>query len=350
MTRRLKVLHFPHFDGNPYQELLLDGFSDVDAELTKGYPSDILNSLLNSKPDVVHIHWISEYLVHRNRGITVIKSISFLAFCILLRLLGVHIVWTAHNIKNHEKINPSYEVFFKSQFCRLVDKIIVHCDSAKDPLESGLGVSKKKMISIPHGHYLSAYPNTISPDKARLELGIKDAEMVFTFFGQVRPYKQIPLLIKAFQRANPADTKLVIAGNPLNQELRENVESLAENDPRIETHLRYIPESDIQVFLNASDVVILPFSDVLTSGSAVLAMSFANPVIAPRRGCVKELLSKQDQLLVDNVDIADSLEKKITEATNFDLDDIGRNNQEQIKKFSWGRIAHETESIYINLS
>ena len=49
--------------------------------------------------------------------------------------------------------------------------------------------------------------------------------------------------------------------------------------------LRYIPDAELQVWLRAADVVVLPFRDILTSGSAILALSFGRAVVAPALGC-----------------------------------------------------------------
>ncbi|MEZ4597387.1 MAG: glycosyltransferase [Chloroflexota bacterium] len=47
-----------------------------------------------------------------------------------------------------------------------------------------------------------------------------------------------------------------------------------------------VPDDRMQVFLRAADVMVLPYRDVLTSGSAILAMTFGLPVVAPRIGCL----------------------------------------------------------------
>jgi glycosyltransferase involved in cell wall biosynthesis len=81
---------------------------------------------------------------------------------------------------------------------------------------------------------------------------------------------------------------LLIVGKPLNQKIAKEINSVVDN--RITTVLEFIPDDDIQIYMNAADVVILPYTDILTSGAAILAMSFGKPVIAPAVKCITETI------------------------------------------------------------
>jgi len=59
-----------------------------------------------------------------------------------------------------------------------------------------------------------------------------------------------------------------------------------DNDKRIKVFLDFIPDNDIQIYMNAADIIVLPYLDILNSGVAILAMSFGKPVIAPRTGSI----------------------------------------------------------------
>ena len=65
-------------------------------------------------------------------------------------------------------------------------------------------------------------------------------------------------------------------------------------------HIKFIPDEEVQVFFHAADVVILPYRAVLTSGSAILAISFGKPVVAPALGLITDLIRDgEDGLLYD---------------------------------------------------
>ena len=77
------------------------------------------------------------------------------------------------------------------------------------------------------------------------------------------------------------------------------LKELTKGNCRIKLFLDFIPDEDIQVFLNACDVFVLPYKDITTSGAASLGMSFGRPIIAPNISSFKELLSAENGILYD---------------------------------------------------
>lgn len=346
MSEPPRILHLPHYDRNPYQELLLKEFKSVNGRLTKGYPLDIVINIIKFRPDILHFHWVSDYIVHTNRGVMFIKAFSFIAFCSLLKLLGINIVWTAHNVRNHESINVQYEIFFKSLFCQCIDSVIVHCEAAKEPVNEKLEVSREDMVVIPHGNYSSYYCNNLSKVSARNDIGINQDAIVFGFFGQIREYKRVPDLIESFAKLKSEQSILLVAGNPINQQMKEEIQTKASQVSGVETYLQFIPDSEVHKYFQASDYMVYPFTDVLTSGSAILAMSFAKPIIAPKEGCIPDLLSLQKELLINGDSIEIELLDKFKLAMELDGGTVGKANQERIERFTWDRAAEETEAVY----
>ena len=95
--------------------------------------------------------------------------------------------------------------------------------------------------------------------------------------------------------------------------IEADLRTAAAGDPRISMQLRSIPDDEMQLYLRACDAVVLPFRDVLTSGSAILAMSFGRAVIAPRLGCLPETLSDDAAILYDPT-APDALRDALTSA------------------------------------
>ncbi len=81
---------------------------------------------------------------------------------------------------------------------------------------------------------------------------------------------------------------MLISGRPERRH-RHLVETAAESDRRIKLDLRRIPSNEVQLLFSAADLVVLPFSDIMHSGSAMLALSFDRPVLVPARGSLPEL-------------------------------------------------------------
>jgi len=201
---------------------------------------------------------------------------------------------------------------------------------------------------VPHGNYIGAYKNNISKPDARQKLGIAIQEFVYLYFGQIREYKQVPHLINCFTNLETGDSRLLIAGNPNSEKLKRSIKKLAENNEDIDVKLSFIPDEDIQMYMNAADIVALPYRDILTSGTAILAMSFGLPVIVPRIGCMPELLSHQSELLYEQGE-REALRETLTTVRSADLASIGQKNRAKMEKLDWGMVAERTRDIYLSL-
>ena len=95
---------------------------------------------------------------------------------------------------------------------------------------------------------------------------------------------------------------------------------------------------------------MLPFTDIFTSGSLVLAMSFKKAVIIPRLGCVIDYLEQQDLRLSYSVDEPDGLPHTMQYANTLDrsyIQQVGIVNYNKAKSFDWDTIARDTLSVYM---
>jgi glycosyltransferase involved in cell wall biosynthesis len=166
----------------------------------------------------------------------------------------------------------------------------------------------------------------------------------FLFFGQVRPYKGVENLIEAFSTLQGAQLRLVIAGEPKPQALERSLSAQAKTDSRITTHFGFVPDDQIPVYLNACDLVVLPYLDSLTSGAAVLAMSYGRAVCAPQLGCLKEL-PPETAILYDSRQ-PDGLQSALEKALSAPLAEMGRAANAYISQFPWSLTAAPIVSVY----
>jgi beta-1,4-mannosyltransferase len=177
-------------------------------------------------------------------------------------------------------------------------------------------------------------------------LGINKSDTIFVYFGGIRPNKGIDRLIEAFSRLPDKDIRLVIAGKPSPPvEYFHRVHYLVSQDQRIHLIAEFIPENEIQIYLNAADVVVLPFERILSSGSVMLALSFGKPVIAPTLGCLTELITSEVGILYDP-----SYDRGLYDALclSLDLDIVAMGGAAYLKakEFSWQQTAKKTLVAY----
>lgn len=303
--RGIVVAYYPQSPGNPYEDML---YSAAAKQRVTAVPVDDLSALAGSRLVsfgrnlVLHVHWTAPILgpgiaqsEARGLGAKFLKTVDS------LKGSGARLVWTVHNVMPHECRFPDEEAAFRQQLADRADLIHVMCDQTAELVSAYYTLAAEKIVVVPHPSYIDVYPNVVDQDRARAELGLKPEHTVFCFFGGIRPYKRVDALLDAFGSVAGAkpESRLIVVGPPgVFPELEELIDR-AEADPRIIANFNRIPDADLQLYLNAADVVVLPHREVLNSGSVMLAFSFGRPVIAPVAGCVGDLLTPDVSLTFD---------------------------------------------------
>ena len=355
---QLRVLHIPDYrSANPYQTALLAEFEDANIEVFATNPEGafplIQSYVANGNPDIIHLHWIHRLFIS-NRGygpvVTGILGIRLIAELLLLRFAGVSIVWTVHNLYDHERIAPRIERLIRCGCARIVHRLIVHCPEAASETRRAyrLGyLNQTEIAIIPHGNYDDFYPQTGTKVEARDALNIHHDSQVLLYFGLIRPYKNVDGLLETF-RTLDVDATLLVVGNPWTPEIRTEIEQLAASDDRVRVQLAFIPTNDVSTYFQAADAIVLPFSGVLTSGSAILAMTFGRALIAPRTGCIPSLIGNNHGGISYDPQNADGLDAAITKAceSSNQLHQMGTRNRRVADTLAWESIGRQTATVY----
>ena len=268
--------------------------------------------------------------------------------CWKFKIFRIKIVWTVHNLERHEKEHHSLEKLFAPILARFSDIIIVHCETAKNEIKKAFRLAEDtKILTIPHGNYIGYYPDIVSQATARRLLKFSDSEVVFLFLGEVRHYKGVLELIDAFNLLDCEKAHLVIAGQAYNKEIAEEVLKKANDNRRIRVMLHLVPAQELQIYINASDVMVFPYRDILTSGSILLAMSFGKAIVAPMLGCIIDTLDYSGSILYDPCE-QDGILKAMRRATdlNGQLLHMGKHNLELARRLTWPQIAKATYEAY----
>ena len=280
---RAAVAAFPRtVRGNPYCDLLYGSLAARGVPVAAGAelsPRWLVRHARVVK--VLHLHWPEFY--YRSDGRPTARSVTaFVAALLLARLLRYRVVWTVHNALPHER-HP-VDRALRWLLVRLA-RLVVHAEAARAQIPRG----RRLPAVVPHGHYIGCYPDDVPAAEARRALGLDAPDRVFLCFGQLRAYKGVGALLDAFTGLPDPRLRLVIAGRPATDVEALRVLAAAQRDVRVHPHLDFIPDPDVQRFFKSADFVVLPYRDVLTSGGALLALSFARPLVVPRRGCLVEL-------------------------------------------------------------
>jgi glycosyltransferase involved in cell wall biosynthesis len=157
------------------------------------------------------------------------------------------------------------------------DAIVVHSEHGRERLTAELGVEPARVHVIPHGAFahLAAGPITAAPFQTDLPVAL--------FFGLLRPYKGIDVLLEAWRGIEHAE--LWIAGMP-----RMNIEALrAAAPPGVRFVPRFIVDSELPAYFQRADLVVLPYREIDQSGVLSTALAFGKPLLVSDVGGFAEV-------------------------------------------------------------
>ena len=336
-----------------YPELFYKALEKYDITALQGEIG--LKWFLNNynKLDLLHFHWPSFYYDKKR----IISIARFCLFLTLAKLLGKKIVWTMHNLYPHYVMKVGKLDYLLRSFMILFSNLIfVHGQTAKKIVSAEFPfVQNKKFCIIQHGNYLDHYPNEISKSEARKKLGLSLSEFVYLSFGRANPYKGLDDLIDAYKLVTDDNDRLIIAGRFPNKDylrrIKQKIQDSGTAREKIILFDRRIDDNEVQNFFNAASIMILPYKykSVLTSGIALLSLSFGLPVIAPRLGYFNDLICDSKLgLLYENGSSIDKLAELMKKVKKMSFDRISI--MEHIRKYSWDAIGcRANESLRDNL-
>jgi beta-1,4-mannosyltransferase len=335
--------------GNPYGPLLAIAMQKQGVTFLPGNYEFTKKWLEESREScgVLHLNWAHHFYKGDDLGTAVRNLKRFTNNIQFAKSLGYRVVWTFHNIYPHERPYPELDQDAQIMMCQVANEIITHCQYAADRCAE-LFYRPDHLTVVPHGNYIDAYPNEITKIEARKRLGIPEDSCVYVFSGNARPYKGIDRLVESFnQMADPSDHLLLMMRHFRSkpQYALDFVDLAKNSDNMTAVSSDFFEREDFQNYLCAADVAVLPFVDVLTSGSAILALSFGLPVVLPRLGCLPELVTDQEAFLFDPSE-RDSLRHAMERAHTQDLEEMSTHALTRAREMDWDGIARTISPLY----
>ncbi len=253
------------------------------------------------------------------------------------------VVCIADNILPHEK-RPA-DLIFTKYFLRPVDAFITMSEKVLTDLKRF--VKNKPAQFVPHPLY-DNFGEKISKEEARSKLKIKNEELIILFFGFIRKYKGLDILLKAmkilqsrsrFEREKIENLKLLIAGEFYEDKKNytDLIEQLGIKDHLI-LHTDFIPDSEVKNYLCAADCVVQPYRNATQSGVTPLAYHFEKPMIVTNVGSLPTLVPDKKVGLVAEPtaeDIAEKILNYFQLGENYFLPHL----REEKKKYSWSNMV-----------
>ncbi len=287
------------------------------------------NELKNIKPDIIIIrYWL-----------------PFMGPCLgtILRQVKKNkhtkIICIADNIIPHEQ--KIIDKPFTKYFVKPIDAFVTMSDKVMEDLRL---FTQKKAIKIIHPLY-DNFGNAISKKEAQEFLQINSSKKTLLFFGFIRHYKGLDILLNALKIIKEKNNsfyhslQLIIAGEYY-EDSKKYTSFITENKLKdvVVQKTNFIPDSEVKYYLCAADVVIQPYRNATQSGVTPLAYHFEKPMIVTNVGALASNVPHKKVGLVcepNATDIANAIEEFFTLNYNAFLDNI----KEEKKKYSWDKLV-----------
>ncbi|ETX00183.1 MAG: hypothetical protein ETSY1_12150 [Candidatus Entotheonella factor] len=210
----------------------------------------------------------------------------------LFKRTGKWVVYTAHNVQPKGRNHRLNQLLFRLIYMN-VDHLICHSNDMKHKLMSRYQVPPDKITIAGHGLFDEIPMTWMAQEEARQRLGLDPDIEVVLLFGRIRPYKGYELALQALPYLSDATKPVmyVVAGEAIRS---HNQKYLSELKAHVRVNqlgeaVRFddfrIPEADLDVYFQAADVVLLPYTEGdFQSGVLFLAYRFGLPVIASNVG------------------------------------------------------------------
>lgn len=275
---------------NPYLRLLFEPIenSGINLRSTSRLSPTILLKPLFREKSIVHHHWFECHSLF-----SLLNLIYKLKILFVYRLLGGKLVWTVHNLQPHHQRYRFANRLLRKIWSKLPNKLHVHCATAAAEAATHFNISPDRFFVVPH----PLYPvKRVEKPEARSELGKRFPQLadltspIVLMQGYIAEYKGILEVLNLLQNQS-LELSLIIAGpiKRYEEQYAARVKELSEGLLNVHFINGFLEQEELDILFNAADFVLLNYRNILHSGGAVLAESYAKPMIAPRKGCLNEL-------------------------------------------------------------
>lgn len=197
------------------------------------------------------------------------------------------IICIADNVIPHEK-RPG-DIPFTKYFLKAPDAFVTMSEKVLADLRK---FTAKPAQLVQHPLY-DNFGEAVSKEEARRHLQLNPADKIILFFGFIRQYKGLDLLLKAMadERIRKENIRLLIAGE-FYEDSKPYLELISENHLQQQVILRtsFIPDSEVRYFLCSGDCVVQPYRNATQSGVTPLAYHFEKPMIVTNVGGLPSLV------------------------------------------------------------
>lgn len=247
------------------------------------------------------------------------------------------IIAIVDNMIPHEK--RIGDRLFTRYFANKVDGFLVMSEKVKKDV---LQFSTKPCLVSPHPIF-NHFGNAISKKEARVILKLNESDKIILFFGYIRKYKGLDLLLEAMSHSalKEANIKLMIVG-----EFYEDASSYKEMitslgiEQNVLLYSSFIPDEEVKNYVCSADFIIQPYKNATQSGVTPMAYHFEKPMLVTDVGGLADTVPHKKVGLVVKPN-AEAIAYGIVELYQMGENHFIPQIIEEKKKYSWKQMAEK---------
>jgi glycosyltransferase involved in cell wall biosynthesis len=290
------------------------------------------NKLKNERPDIIVVRY---WIPFMGPGLgTILRRVK--------KNKHTKIICIADNVIPHEH-RPGDRTFTR-YFLKSCDAFITMSDIVMKDLKT---FEKNKPCKLVQHPLYDNFGSPVSKSEARTKLGLPADEKIILFFGFIRQYKGLDILLQSMtdERIKKTGIKLLVAGE-FYEDKRMYDELIDKAGIRDQLILKtdFIPDSEVKDYLCASDVVIQPYRNATQSGVTPLAYHFDKPMVVTNVGGLPSLVPHEKSGLVAEPNpqsIADAILRFYQLGENYFIPHLRTEKQ----KYSWSNIVNAVTKL-----
>jgi len=261
---------------NQYTHLMKNALTDIGI-----FPRPLSNAC---RADFVWLHWFEKKAEKKNFA----APVKFLEE---VNQKNIKIIWNVHNKIPHGTKDLEQVLSFMRHLAQVSDKIVIHSTQTTEVVaklcENDEAVLKK-IAYVPHPNYIGVY----GPQKPDRDLD--NNKLKLCFFGAVKKYKNVDLLISAVSELGFDDIELNIYGRSRPHKYAKSLRLLAGKNENIKMRFKFVRDSDVPEILASSHLLVLPYNldSSLNSGATILSFSYGRTVLSSNTGTLEDIEDK----------------------------------------------------------
>ena len=310
-------------------------------------PSDL--SISRTVNSISPFSWLRTVRAIRRAGVELIVIkfwIPLMAPCLgtIARLCcrrGIRVVSILDNVIPHEP--HFWDKWLIRYFIRSVDRFIAMSDSVREDCLKFLPASRQDCVALsPHPLY-DNFGQPVSKTEARQFLGLPQDQTILLFFGFIRDYKGLDLLMKAYKKVKNEHLLLVVAGEFYNNgEQYKELERELDLEGMIAWHTDFIPDDKVRYYFSAADLIVQPYKTATQSGVTQIAYHFERPMLVTNVGGLAEIVPNGKVGYVCEVSeesVAKAIGHFVSQDPQLREAQFKENIQNEKQKYAWSNMT-----------